>query len=144
MSTEEPRQPRPASESIPEIISRLGQDVMTFLEARIRLLKLEIAEDLGVLAKRALRTALGTAVAGAGVLLVGVSFGFAVSELMPDRLDQAVRYALGFAIVGAAAVLTGAVVAWTGYRAMRTTSIWPEQSVKENRLDQQLARKVLP
>lgn len=117
-------------ETLPELITRLGQDVVTMVEARLALLKLELLEDVEAIARQGMLMVLGGVLACVGFALLCLSLGFAVAILLPADLGQPARYAIGFAALALAALLIGVIVAWTSYRKMRQGSIRPERSLK--------------
>jgi uncharacterized membrane protein YqjE len=130
-----------AAETLPEMIARLGQDVVTMVEARLALLKLEIVEDVGAIARQGLLLVLGGLLACVGFALLCLSLGFFVAVLLPTDLDPSARYALGFAILALVALPAGVVVAWKSYRSMRQNSIRPERSLEALEEDKRWIRK---
>lgn len=117
-------------ETLPELIARLGQDVVTMVEARLALLKLEIVKDVGAIARQGLLMMLGGVLACVGFALLCLSLGFVVAALLPDDLGQPARYAIGFAALALTALPAGVTVAWKSFRRMRQGSIHPERSLK--------------
>ena len=117
-------------ETLPELIGRLGQDLVTMVEARLALLKLEIMEDVASVARQGLLMVLGGVLACVGFALLCLSLGFVVAALLPADLDPPTRYAFGFGALALAALPVGVIVAWKSYRRMRQGSIRPERSLK--------------
>ena len=141
MESKNPETSSTHGETLPEMITRLGHDVVTMIETRLALLKLEIVEDVGGIARQGLRMVLGGVLACVGFALLCLSLGFVVAALLPADLSQPARYALGFAAVALAALLAGVVVAWKSYRRMRQGSIRPERSLRAFEEDKRWIRK---
>jgi len=129
MESKNPETSSTRGETLPELITRLGQDVVTMVEARLALLKLEIVQDVEGIARQGLLMVLGGVLACVGFALFCLSLGFVVAALLPTDLGQPARYALGFAAVALVALPTGVVVAWKSYRRMRQGSIHPKRSL---------------
>lgn len=136
------KRPSPTpGEPLPELITRLGQDVVKMIEARLALLKLEIVEDIETMARQGLWMVLGAVLAIVGVALLCLSLGFAVAVLLPTDLGEPARYALGFAAVAIAAVPAGVLMALNSYRRMRQGAIHPERSLMALEEDKRWIRR---
>src|SRR5688500_20299761 len=86
------------NESLPNLISRLGDDIMQLVNSQLALLKVEIKEEANAYARGAAMIAFGAAVAVVGFALVNVAIAFAVSTLFaqatfsqPDGSALAIR-----------------------------------------------------
>ena len=132
------------SETLPELFARLGKEVLTLLEAKLGLLKLEVVEDIRVLARNSVLLVVGGVAASVGAGLLGMALGFALSTLMPAALGGAGRYAAGFAVVALAALLAGGLLILASIRRLRE-GVRPERSLKEIELDKRwIAKQRLP
>jgi uncharacterized membrane protein YqjE len=130
MDSKNPEASSTTSETLPELVTRLGHDVLTMVEARLALLKLEIVEDVQAIARQGLLMVLGGVLACAGLAMFCLSLGFVVATLLPADLGQPARYALGFGALALVALAVGVLVAWKSYRKMRQRSIRPERSLR--------------
>ena len=66
------------NESLPNLISRLGEDIMQLVNSQLALLKVEIREEANAYARGAAMIAFGAAVAVVGFALLNVAIAFAV------------------------------------------------------------------
>ncbi len=76
---------RNETESLPSLVTRLGEDVMQLLDAKLNLLKVEIKEDVNTCTRGAVTMAIAGVIAAVGFALLNVAVGFAVSTLF-DQL----------------------------------------------------------
>jgi uncharacterized membrane protein YqjE len=129
MDSKNPETSSKSGETLPEMITRLGQELVEMVEARLALLKLEIVENVEAIARQGLLMVLGGVLACVGLGLLWLSLGFVVAVLLPADLGQPARYALGFAAVALVALPAGVIVAWKSYRRIRRASIHPERSL---------------
>jgi uncharacterized membrane protein YqjE len=122
-------------EGLPALIGRLGDDVVTLLDTKLSLAKVELKEDAAVYAKSGALMAAGAVVAGVGFALVNVAIAFFVSKLF--SFDQPTNYALGFIITGLVYLVIGGILIYVMKNRMTARSPVPERSVEELRKDKQ-------
>ncbi len=122
-------------ESLPALFGRLGDNMMTLLDAKLKLLKKEVTDDASAYVRSAAMIAVGGGVAIVGLALVNVSLALFVSKLF--SFSQPVNYALGFLIMGALYLAIGGILVITMKNRMAARNPVPEKTVEELRKDQQ-------
>ena len=122
-------------ESLPALFGRLGDNVMTLLDTKLKLLKEEVKDEASAYIRNAAMIAVGGAVALVGLALVNVALALFVSKLF--SFSQPVNYALGFLIMGALYLAIGGVLVITMKNRIAARNPVPERTVEELRKDQQ-------
>src|SRR5204862_456198 len=96
-------QPQPPAttdiDHLPTMFGRLGDDVMTMLDAKLGLIKLELKEEAAVYTRTIAFIAVGGALAAVGFALANIAVAFFISKLFVS-LGTPLSYALGFLITG--------------------------------------------
>src|SRR6266850_2243753 len=89
------------TENLPSLISRLGDDVMELVDAKINLLKVEVKEEANTFIHGGVIIAVGGVIATVGFALVNVAVALGVSTLFANStLSPAAQYAVGFVLTG--------------------------------------------
>lgn len=122
-------------EELPSLIGRLGDDVVTLLDTKLSLAKVELKEDVAVYARGGAIMAVGAVVAAVGFALVNVAIAFFVSKLF--SYDQPTNYALGFILTGAVYLVIGGVLIYLMKNRLTARNPVPHKSVEELRKDKQ-------
>jgi uncharacterized membrane protein YqjE len=122
-------------DSLPALFGRLGDNMMTLLDAKLKLLKKEVTDDALAYVRSAAMIAVGGVVALVGLALVNVALALFVSKLF--SFSQPVNYALGFLIMGALYLAIGGILVFTMKNRMASRNPVPEKTVEELRKDQQ-------
>ena len=101
-------------EGVPALVGRLGDDLMTLLDAKLKLLKVEIKEDAAAYARSGAMIAAGVVIALVGFILVNVAIACFVSLLFGNDEAGAVlqrygptSYGLGFLFTGIVHLVIG-------------------------------------
>src|SRR5687767_2711174 len=132
------------NESLPNLIARLGDDIMQLVNSQLALLKVEIKEEANAYARGAAMIAFGAAVAIVGFALLNVAIAFAVSTLFSQaNFSQPASYALGFLVTGGFYVLVGAIVVLIMKNRLARRNLVPERTVQELRKDKQWLKNEL-
>src|SRR5688572_5922699 len=132
------------NESLPNLISRLGDDIMQLVNSQLALLKVEIKEEANAYARGAAMIGFGAAVAIVGFALLNVAIAFAVSTLFSQaNFSQPASYALGFLVTGGFYVLVGAIVVLVMKNRLAHRNLMPERTVQELRKDKQWLKNEL-
>ena len=126
-------------ESLPALLGRLGDDVVTLLDTKLSLLKVEVKEDAEAYVKSGVMIAVGGVIAAVGFALLNVAIAFLVSTLF--RFSEPVNYALGFIITGAAYILIGGIIVMVMKSKLTKVDPVPHRSVEELRKDKQWLKK---
>lgn len=122
-------------EDLPSLIGRLGDNVVTLLDTKLSLAKVEIREEASVYAKSGAGIAVGALVAAIGFALVNVAIAFFVSLLF--SFSQPVNYALGFLLTGLVYLVIGGIVIYSMKNRLTAQNPVPQRSVEELRKDKQ-------
>jgi len=132
------------AESLPNLFSRLGDDVMQLFNSQLALFKVEIKEEAGAYARGIAMIAVGAVIAVIGFALLNVAIAFAVSTLFAQaNFSQPASYALGFVITGAFYVLVGAIVVLLMKNRLAKQELVPQRTVAELRKDKQWLKNEL-
>ncbi len=134
--------PDAGGESLPSLIGRLGQDIVTLLDTKLGLLKLEIKEDVNAYVRGRVSIGVGGIIAAVGFLLLNVAIAFLVSALFEKTLlSQPVKYALGFLITGMISLIIGAAVIIRARDRLAKRSLVPERSIEELEKDKRWLKR---
>lgn len=132
------------NESLPNLISRLGDDIMQLVNSQLALLKVEIREEANAYARGAAMIAFGAAVAVVGFALLNVAIAFAVSTLFAQaNFSQPASYALGFLATGGFYLIVGAIVILVMKNRLANQNLVPKRTVQELRKDKEWLKNEL-
>ena len=135
---------RNGSESIPTLLSRLGDDVMQLINSQLALFKVELKEEASTYARGAAMIAVGGVVATIGFALLNVAIAFAVSTLFASaNFSQPASYALGFVVTGIFYLLIGGIVVLVMKNRLAKQPVMPPATVEELRKDKQWLKSEL-
>lgn len=123
-------------ESLPTLFSRLGDDVVTLLDTKLSLLKVEVKEDVNAYVSSGVMIAVGGFIALIGFALANVAVAFLVSTLFAFT-NPAANYALGFVITGALYLIIGGIIILTMKNRIAHRNPVPTRTVEELRKDKQ-------
>lgn len=126
-------------ESLPTLFGRLGEDVMTLLDTKLTLLKVEVKEDADAYVHAGVMIGLGGIIAAVGFALVNIALALFVATLLP--YNPPVNYALGFVIIGALYLIIGGIIVVAMKNRLAKRDIVPNRSVDELRKDKQWLKK---
>jgi uncharacterized membrane protein YqjE len=124
-------------EQLPTMFSRLGDDVMALLDAKLGLLKIELKEEAGVYTHVGVMMAAGGALAAIGFALANVAVAFFVARLFFESFTPPISYALGFVVTGALYLVIGAIIVVVMKNRLASHSAAPQRSIDELRKDKQ-------
>ena len=130
-------------ESLPALFGRLSDGVMTLMDTKLSLLKVEIKEDVSAYIRGTVMILAGGIVAAVGFAILNVAVAMLIGWLLPDTLDPTLRIALGFVITGALYLIIGAIVIMTAKNRMAKQGLTPERSLRELRKDKEWLKKEL-
>jgi uncharacterized membrane protein YqjE len=135
---------RSDNESLPNLLSRLGDDVMQLINSQLALFKVEIKEEASAYARSAAFIAVGGVVAAIGFALVNVAIAFGVSTLfVRANFSQPASYALGFVVTGLFYVLVGGIVVLAMKNRLAKQQLVPPMTAQELRKDKQWLKSEL-
>jgi len=131
-------------EGLPNLLSRLGDDVMQLINSQLALFKVEMKEEANVFARNAGMIAFGAVVATIGFALLNVAIAFGVSTLFSRaNFSQPASYALGFIVTGAFYLLVGGILMLMMKNRLAKQQLVPPRTVQELRKDKQWLKSEL-
>ena len=132
------------AESLPNLFSRLGDDVMQLFNSQLALFKVEVKEEANAYARGITMIAIGAVIATVGFALLNVAIAFAVSTLFAQaNFSQPASYALGFVVTGGFYLLVGAIVVMLMKNRLGRQDLVPQKTVQELRKDKQWLKNEL-
>ena len=132
------------NDSLPNLLSRLGDDVMQLVNSQLALFKVEIKEEANAYARNAAMIGLGAVVATIGFALLNVAIAFGVSTLFASaNFSQPASYALGFVVTGLFYLLVGGIVVLAMKSRLAKRELVPPMTVQELRKDKQWLKSEL-
>jgi uncharacterized membrane protein YqjE len=132
------------TENLPNLISRLGDDVMELVDTKISLLKVEVKEEANTFIRGGVLIAIGGVIATVGFVLVNVAVALGVATLFAgSNLTLAAQYALGFVLTGAVYLVLGSIIVLAMKARLARQSVVPPRTVEELRKDTQWLKKEL-
>src|ERR1051325_5846720 len=132
------------NESLPNLFSRLGDDVMQLFNSQLALFKVEIKEEAGAYARSVTVIAIGAVIAAVGFALLNVAIAFAISTLFAQaNFSQPASYALGFVVTGGFYVLVGGILVLLMKNRLAKQDLVPQRTVAELRKDKQWLKNEL-
>jgi len=135
---------RDETESLPNLFTRLGDDVMALFNSQLALFKVEIKEEANAYARGAMMIGLGAVVAAIGFALLNVAVAFGVSTLFAQaNLSQPATYALGFVITGIFYLILGAIIVMAIKSRLSKQQLVPNRTVEELRKDKEWLKNEL-
>ena len=135
---------RSDNESLPNLLSRLGDDVMQLINSQLALFKVEIKEEASAYARNAAFIAVGGVVAAIGFALLNVAIAFGVSTLFASaNFSQPASYALGFVVTGVFYLLVGGIVVLAMKNRLARQQLVPPMTAQELRKDKQWLKSEL-
>jgi uncharacterized membrane protein YqjE len=135
---------RPDTDSLPSLVSRLGDDVMELFKSQLELFKVEIKEEANAYVRGITLIATGAVIAIVGFALLNVAIAFAVSTLFAQaNFSQPASYALGFVVTGAFYVLVGGIIVLLMKNRLAKQDLVPQRTVEELRKDKQWLKNEL-
>ena len=141
---EEAAMTRNGAESIPKLVSRLGDDVMQLINSQLALFKVELKEEASTYARGAAFIAVGGVITVIGFALLNVAIAFAVSTLFASaNFSQPASYALGFVVTGLFYLIVGGIVVLVMKNRLAKQPVVPPRTVEELRKDKQWLKSEL-
>jgi uncharacterized membrane protein YqjE len=132
------------NESFPNLLSRLGDDVMQLVNSQLALFKVEIKEEANTFARNAAMIGVGAVVATIGFALLNVAIAFGVSTFFARaNFSQPASYALGFVVTGVFYLLVGGIVMLAMKNRLAKQELVPPMTVQELRKDKQWLKSEL-
>lgn len=133
-----------SEETLPTLLSRLGDDVMELINSQLALFKVEIKEEANAYARGVVMIGFGAVIATIGFALLNVAIAFGVSTLFAQaNFGQPASYALGFVATGVFYLVVGLIVVLAMKGRLARQPIVPKTTVEELRKDKEWLKKEL-
>jgi uncharacterized membrane protein YqjE len=132
---------QPDIQELPALFGRLSDGVMTLLDTKLSLLKVEIKEDADAYISGGTKIGIGAVIAGVGFALVNVALALFVATLLPETWEQPVRYATGFVITGLLYLIIGGLIIVSVKNRLAKRNLVPSRSVEELKRDKEWIQK---
>ncbi len=127
-----------SAESLPALIGRLGDSLITLLDTKLSLLKIELKEDLKLYVRNSIVLTLGGLLLVMGFVLLNIAIAFLIAALFEKtELSQPVKYACGFILTGLIYLVVGALAVVRGKNRLQKQNLEPEGTLKELEKDKQ-------
>jgi len=134
----------PQTENLPDLVGRLGDDVMELVDAKINLFKVEVKEEANSFLRTAVMIAIGGVIATVGFALVNVAVALGVATLFANsNLSTGAQYALGFVLTGAIYLVLGGIIVAAMKSRLEKQKLAPPRTVEEIRKDALWLKKEL-
>ena len=130
-------------EGLPAMIGRLGDNVMTLVDAKLGLAKVELKEEAAAYGSKIAMIAVGGALAAIGFALLNVAVAFFMARLFFYSFTPPISYALGFVVTGLLYLVIGAVLVVVMKNRLAAINPAPERTIEELRKDKQWLKKEL-
>ena len=131
-------------ESLPVLVSRLGDDIMQLFDTKVSLLKVEVKEEVNEYARAGILIGVGGMIAAIGFALLNVAVAFGISTLLSGtNLSQPAQYAIGFVTTGVIYLIVGAIIISTMKNRLAKQHLVPDRTVEELRKDKQWLKNEL-
>src|ERR1043165_8554273 len=143
-TTENEMATRTDSEGLPNLFSRLGDDIMQLFNSQLALFKVEIKEEANAYARGVTGIVIGAVIATVGFALLNVAIAFAVSTLFARaNFSQPASYALGFVVTGIFYLIVGGILVLVMKNRLAKQPVMPPRTVEELRKDKQWLKSEL-
>jgi len=130
-------------EGLPAMLGRLGENVMTLVDAKLGLAKVELKEEAAAYGSRIAMIAVGGALAAIGFALLNVAIAFFMARLFFYSFTPPISYALGFVVTGVLYLVIGGILVVVMKNRLAALSPAPERTIEEFRKDKQWLKNEL-
>ena len=130
-------------EGLPAMVGRLGDQVMTLVDAKLGLVKVELKEEVAAYGSGAAMLAVGGALAAIGFTLLNVAVAFFMARLFFYSFTPPISYALGFVVTGVLYLIIGGILVVVMKNRLAALNPAPEKTIEEFRKDKQWLKKEL-
>jgi uncharacterized membrane protein YqjE len=136
LSTTGKPEPVTDRDSLPALIGGLGENLVTLIDSKLGLLKIEIKEDIKASLRSSLLIGVGGIVTLIGFSLLNIALAFLLSALFDQlQLGQPLKYGLGFILTGLLYLVIGGFIMVRAKNRMAKQNLSPEKSLEELKKD---------
>ena len=127
-----------AADDLPALVARLGDDMVTLLDSKLSLLRVEIKEDIAAYLRASSLLAVSAVVALIGCALVAMTIALLIASLFESAaMAQPIQYAIGTGIAGVLLIAGGLLAVRRTIRGFRRIEPLLEKSVGDLQKDKQ-------
>jgi uncharacterized membrane protein YqjE len=130
-------------EGLPAMIGRLGDQVMTLVDAKLGLVKVELKEEAAAYGSNIALITVGGMIAAIGFALLNVAIAFFMARLFFYSFTPPISYALGFLVTGLLYLVIGGILVVVMKNRLGAINPAPERTLEEFRKDKQWLKKEL-
>ncbi|HEX8634875.1 MAG TPA: phage holin family protein [Pyrinomonadaceae bacterium] len=130
-------------EGLPAMLGRLSDQVMTLVDAKIGLVKVELKEEAAAYGSKVAMIAVGGVLAAIGFALLNVAVAFFMARLFFYSFTPPISYALGFVVTGVLYLVIGGILVVMMKNRLAALNPAPERTLEEFRKDKQWLKKEL-
>jgi len=130
-------------EGLPAMLGRLSDQVMTLVDAKIGLVKVELKEEAAAYGSNIAMIAVGGVLAAIGFALLNVAVAFFMARLFFYSFTPPISYALGFVVTGVLYLVIGGILVVVMKNRLAAINPAPERTIEEFRKDKQWLKKEL-
>jgi uncharacterized membrane protein YqjE len=130
-------------EGLPAMIGRLGDQVMTLVDAKLGLVKVELKEEAAAYGSKIAMITVGGMIAAVGFALLNVAIAFFMARLFFYSFTPPISYALGFLVTGVLYLVIGGILVVVMKNRLAAINPAPERTLEEFRKDKQWLKKEL-
>ena len=130
-------------EGLPAMLGRLGDNVMTLVDAKLGLAKVELKEEAAAYGSKIAMIAVGGVLAAIGFALLNVAVAFFMARLFFYSFTSPISYALGFVVTGVLYLVIGGILVVVMKNRLAALSPAPERTIEELRKDKQWLKNEL-
>ncbi|MCA1566245.1 MAG: phage holin family protein [Acidobacteria bacterium] len=130
-------------EGLPAMIGRLGDQVMTLVDAKLGLVKVELKEEAAAYGSNIALITVGGMIAAIGFALLNVAIAFFMARLFFYSFTPPISYALGFLVTGVLYLVIGGILVVVMKNRLAAINPAPERTLEEFRKDKQWLKKEL-
>jgi len=130
-------------DGLPAMIGRLGDNVMTLVDAKLGLAKVELKEEAAAYGSKIAMIAVGGVLAAIGFALLNVAVALFMARLFFYSFTPPISYALGFVVTGVLYLVIGGILVVVMKNRLAALNPAPERTIEEFRKDKQWLKKEL-
>ena len=130
-------------EGLPAMVGRLGDQVMTLVDAKLGLVKVELKEEAAAYGSGVAMIAVGGALAAIGFALLNVAIALFMARLFFYSFTPPISYALGFVVTGVLYLVIGGILVVIMKNRLAALNPAPARTIEELRKDKQWLKKEL-
>ena len=135
--------PQADIDGLPAMIGRLGDNVMTLVDAKLGLAKVELKEEAAAYGSKIAMIAVGGVLAAIGFALLNVAVALFMARLFFYSFTPPISYALGFVVTGVLYLVIGGILVVVMKNRLAALNPAPERTIEEFRKDKQWLKKEL-